>query len=95
MCDRGQWLPATWAHALTFRGEEEDTMATKREQLLARRAELQQRMLAIRADLGRGLAADSEELAVQLGNMAVLQEIHRLAEQELQQIEMELAGLEE
>jgi hypothetical protein len=95
MCDRGQWLPATCTHDLTFRGEEDDTMATKREQLLARRAELQQRMLAIRADLGRGLAADSEEQAVQLGNMAVLQEIHRLAEQELKQIEMELAGLEE
>lgn len=70
-------------------------MPKDREQLLARRAELQERMQAIRADLERGLDADPEEQALELENMEVLQEIHRVAEQELKEIEKELAGLEE
>lgn len=70
-------------------------MPKDREQLLARRAELQKRMKAIRADLERGLDNDPEEQALELENMEVLQEIHRVAEQELKEIEKELAGLEE
>ena len=65
-------------------------MVRTHEQLLARKEELMQRLKAIRTDLSRGLAADSEEQALQLENMAVLQEIHRLADEELRAIELEL-----
>jgi hypothetical protein len=65
-------------------------MNRSREQLLARKEELVKRLQAIRNDLARGLAADSEEQALQLENMAVLQEIHRLADEELRSIEKEI-----
>ena len=65
-------------------------MARTHEQLLSRKEELLQRLKAIRTDLSGGLAADSEEQALQLENMAVLQEIHRLANEELRAIELEL-----
>jgi hypothetical protein len=65
-------------------------MKRTHEQLLARKKELMQRLEAIRSDLRRGLAADSEEQAVQLENLQVLQEIHRLADAELRTIEQEL-----
>ena len=68
-------------------------MKKTREELLARRKELIERLGAIRADLGRGLDADSEEQAIQLENLEVLQEIGRLAETELTAIDKELAGL--
>ena len=68
-------------------------MTSTREQLLARKTELLKRMDAIRKDLGRGLDADAEEQAIQLENMAVLQEIHRLAEEELRRVDAELAQL--
>lgn len=70
-------------------------MDKTREQLLARRKELVLRMKAIRADLARGLAADSEEQAIQLENLDVLKEIHRLADQELEAIENDLIALED
>ena len=63
------------------------------EQLLVRKQELVQRIKAIRTDLARGLDADSEEQAIQLENMEVLQEIHRLADEELKVIEEELSKL--
>lgn len=62
--------------------------------LEARKAELQERVAAIRRDLEGGLDRDAEEQAVQLENMEVLQEIARLAEQELRDIEARLARLE-
>jgi hypothetical protein len=65
-------------------------MKRTHEQLLARKKELMQRLEAIRSDLRRGLAADSEEQAVQLENLQVLQEIHRLADAELRTIEQAL-----
>jgi hypothetical protein len=68
-------------------------MKKTRNELLARREELIKRLDAIRADLGRGLDADSEEQAIQLENLEVLQEISRLAETELASIDAELAGL--
>lgn len=68
-------------------------MSQSRDKLLQRKAELQDRLQAIRADLGRGLAADSKEQAIQLENMEVLQEINRLAEAELAKVEKELAAL--
>lgn len=67
-------------------------MKRTHEQLLARKKELVERLEAIRSDLGRGLAADLEEQAVQLENLQVLQEIHRLADAELRSIELELAA---
>jgi hypothetical protein len=70
-------------------------MNQSREKLLQRKAELQNRLQAIRADLRRGLAADSKEQAIQLENMEVLQEINRLAEVELAQVEKELAALDD
>lgn len=67
-------------------------MKRTHEQLLARKKELMKRLEAIRSDLRRGLAADSEEQAVQLENLQVLQEIHRLADEELKTIEQELTA---
>jgi hypothetical protein len=49
--------------------------------------------MAIRSDIGKGLSADSQEQAIQLENMEVLQEIHRLADEELKNIEKDLEVL--
>lgn len=68
-------------------------MHRTKQELLARQEELLVRLEAIRRDLGRGLAADAEEQAIQLENLAVLQEIHRLADAELQAVQAELAEL--
>ena len=68
-----------------------ETMRDTEEKLLERKLELVERLNAIRADLARGLAADSEEQAIQLENLEVLQEIQRLANEELKSIENELA----
>jgi hypothetical protein len=68
-------------------------MNSKRENLLVRREELVKRLDAIRADLGRGLEADAGEQAIQLENLEVLQEIRRLAEAELAEIDASLASL--
>lgn len=68
-------------------------MNRSQEQLLARKEELVKRLGAIRNDLAKGLVADSQEQALQLENMQVLQEIHRLADAELWAIEKELAEL--
>jgi len=65
-----------------------------KQQLLARKNELLKRLAAIRGDLGRGLAPDSEEQAVQLQNLEVLQEIERLADEELAAIEEWLSQLD-
>ena len=66
-------------------------MEQTRQQLLIRKTELEKRLQAIRDDLQRGLAADSEEQAMQLENLEVLQEINRLAELELAEIQQALA----
>jgi hypothetical protein len=63
------------------------------QELEARRRELRGRIQAIHQDLGRGLEKDYEEQSIQLENLEVLQEIARVAEQELREIEMELAAL--
>ena len=60
-------------------------------QVLKRKEELTSRMAAIRAELAGGLERDSEEQALQLENMEVLQEIYRLATIELQELERKLA----
>ena len=70
-------------------------MERSKQQLLVRKDELLKRLAAIRGDLGSGLASDSEEQAVQLQNLEVLQEIERLANEELVAIEEELSELDE
>lgn len=69
-------------------------MERSKQQLLVRKNELLKRLAAIRGDLGSGLASDSEEQAVQLQNLQVLQEIERLANDELVAIEEELSQLD-
>lgn len=68
-------------------------METDRQELLDRREVLRKRLAAIRADLASGLNADSEEQAVQLENIEVLAEIRRLAEAELESVEIALASM--
>lgn len=68
-------------------------MTQEIEALESRRSELEYRLQAIRRDYGRGLDRDSEEQALQLENMEVLQEISRVAEEELARINQRLAEL--
>lgn len=58
-----------------------------------RRDELAARIDAIHRDLRSGLEKDYEEQSIQLENLEVLQEIARVAELELKEIELELARL--
>jgi hypothetical protein len=69
-------------------------MNASREDLLEKRKELMTRLAAIRADLGRGLDADSKEQAIQLENIDVLSEIARVAEEEIANIDRQLAANE-
>lgn len=64
------------------------------EALMARRDELRDRIGAIHRDIGSGLEKDYEEQAIQLENLEVLQEIVRVAESELRDVEIELARLQ-
>lgn len=68
-------------------------MKKTREELLQNRDELIQRLAAIRADLGKGLDADSKEQAIQLENIDVLNEISRITQEELDNINRQLAVL--
>jgi RNA polymerase-binding transcription factor DksA len=67
---------------------------TEREALLAKRDELRARLNAIEKDYRQGLAADSEEQAVELENAEVLEAIAKSTAEELQRIEARLAGRE-
>jgi hypothetical protein len=62
------------------------------EELIRSRDELLKRLEAIRKDLRGGLDADSKEQAIQLENMQVLQEIARVTEVNLQQINQQIAA---
>ena len=64
------------------------------EKLLARRDELRGRIKAIHRDLARGIGQDYEEQAIKLENLEVLQEIARVAETELHEVEVTLADLQ-
>ena len=70
-------------------------MERKYEDLVARKAELETRLAAIYRDLGGGLDRDFEEQSIQLENFAVLQEIARVAQNELREIEARLARFAE
>jgi hypothetical protein len=65
------------------------------EALTQKRDELMTRLADIRRDLRGGLDADSEEQAIQLENLEVLQEIARVAEEELGQVNQQISALEE
>ena len=66
-------------------------METSYEALKTRKGELEQRLTAIQKDLGGGLDRDFEEQAIQLENFAVLQEIARVAQNELREVNNRLA----
>jgi len=66
----------------------------KKEQLLAKRTALRERLEAIEKDYRQGLDADSEERAIQLENAEVLDGIARAARDELDSIEKKLAELD-
>ena len=68
-------------------------MEKTREELIQSRDELLSRLEAIRKDLRGGLDADSKEQAIQLENMEVLQEIARVTQENLQQINKQIAAL--
>jgi RNA polymerase-binding transcription factor DksA len=65
------------------------------EQLELRRNELAARIDAIHRDLRGGLEKDYEEQSVQLENFEVLQEIARVAELELKEVDLKLARLKQ
>lgn len=69
-------------------------MSLSKEELIAKRDELRQRLEAIEADYKGGLDRDSEEQAQQLENAEVLAGIAKAAAEELQQIEEQLAQLD-
>ena len=70
-------------------------MSRSFEELVARREELRKRIEAVHKDIGGGLEKDFEEQAVQLENLEVLQEIVRVAEKELREVEKRIAILEQ
>ena len=63
------------------------------EELIQSRDELLNLLAAISKDLRGGLDADSKEQAIQLENMQVLQEIARVTQENLQQINKQIAAL--
>jgi hypothetical protein len=63
------------------------------EELIQSRDELLKRLEAISKDLRGGLDADSKEQAIQLENMQVLQEIARVTQENLWQINKQIAAL--
>jgi hypothetical protein len=70
-------------------------MEKKYDDLVLRKAELEKRLAAIYRDLGGGLDRDFEEQSIQLENFAVLQEIARVAQNELREIDARLARFAE
>ncbi len=61
--------------------------AMSRQELEAKRDELLKRLEKIKKDVGTRLSTDSSERAVELENAEVLNEIQRVTEEELQNIE--------
>ena len=66
-----------------------------RKELEQKRDQLQQRLDAVRRDLAGGLDRDLEEQAQQLENEETLQEIVRVTEQELRDVQARLRELED
>ena len=63
------------------------------DELTQSRDELLKRLEAIRKDLRGGLDADSKEQAIQLENMQVLQEIARVTDENLQQLNEQISAI--
>ena len=70
-----------------------NTQSNDKDLLIKRRDALRSRLDAIRRDVAQGLDADSGERAVQLENAEVLDEIARVAQEELEEIEKKLVLL--
>ena len=70
-------------------------MEKTREELKQSRDELLKRLEAISKDLRGGLDADSKEQAIQLENMQVLQEIARVTQENLQQLNKQISAFQE
>jgi hypothetical protein len=70
-------------------------MKKTREELIQSRDELMKRLEAIGKDLRGGLDADSKEQAIQLENMQVLEEIARVTQENLQQLNKQIAAFQE
>lgn len=68
-----------------------NTRSNEKASLLQRREELKSRLEAIRRDVGRGLDRDSSERAIELENAEVLNEIARVAQEELEQVDEKLS----
>jgi len=64
-----------------------------KEELLKKRKELMDRVDAIKADIRKGLDADSEERAIQLENRDTLYEIERVSLEEIAKIDEQLKKL--
>ncbi len=69
-------------------------MSDTKQELMTKKAELEERLEKIKNDFKSGLDADWEEQAVQLENRDVLLEIARVSEEELQKINAELQKME-
>ena len=65
-------------------------MSSSKQELLAKKAELEERLERIQNDMKSGLDADWEEQAMQLENRDVLMEIARVTEEELQKVKAAL-----
>ena len=70
-------------------------MELNKTELLANKEDLELRLKKIKADLGRGYSADSEERATEMENHDVLLEISRVTEEELESINKKLQQLNE
>jgi RNA polymerase-binding transcription factor DksA len=69
-------------------------MSDTKQELMTKKAELEERLKKIKDDFKSGLDADWEEQAVQLENRDVLLEIARVSEEELQKINAALQKME-
>lgn len=72
----------------------EAELESRKAELVARRADLLERLNAINKDYARGLDSDWEEQAAQLENAEVLQEISRVSAEELRKVESGIERLE-
>ncbi|MBD3669833.1 MAG: hypothetical protein HUJ29_03595 [Gammaproteobacteria bacterium] len=66
----------------------------EKQELIAKREELRERLRSIHRDYGQGLDRDSEEQAQQLENAEVLEGIAKATAEELERIDRRLNELE-
>jgi len=72
-----------------------ESLAVLRQRLEDKKAELNERIEKIKADIGRGLDADSKEQAGQLENKEVLDALANEATEEVAQVSAALLRMEE